>query len=132
MHFLTLVVAIAILGDYIDWSFFQIVGVIFTLIIIFDMEDKSKTIWKRVPWAFLTLVCMVLIHYFVNDSILEWIKLIFSVILLFVSFFSLINIFNLKPGDGSVLTVYMLMLIFSAPVGLYMLFNAFDVLGIMP
>ena len=115
---------------YLDWGVLQIIGVTFVVLFV-NVADEKGPVWRRTLWSLFALVLMVLAHFIMTDDIVYWIELIGSTLLFLISVGLVLELMNSKPGDGSVLTVYVLGLIICVPIAGLLLYKGLSGLGYM-
>jgi hypothetical protein len=113
---------------YLDWGVLQILGIGFLLTMAHEADEKGPA-WRRILWVIFAFSLLVLGHFIIDDTLFYWGALLLSGLLFFISIAMLFNLFNSKPGDGSVLTVYFLGLIILFPVGVWVLYVGLEGLG---
>ena len=113
---------------YLDWSIFQIIGVVFLLAMV-NTADEAGPVWRRTLLVALTFSLLVAGHFVVSDNIMYWGALLLSCALFIISFYSLYYLFNAERGAGSTLTVAFLGMIFTFPIAVYVLYLALSGLG---
>jgi len=114
---------------YLDWSILQIIGVSFLLIAADSAVDKKAT-WVRYLAVVTAFGVLVLGHFYIDDSWMNWGTLVISGILFIAAISALFGLINSKRGDGSVLTVMFLVFIISLPLAIYTLYSGLTGLGI--
>jgi len=104
-------------GSYLilDWGILQIIGAIFVMTMVFSIDEKSP-LWRRWTWSLLSFDVMVLAHFFIEDSILNWGLVLLSVVLIVIILFILAGMLDYKLGDGSTITFYFLALVIVIPI----------------
>ncbi len=113
---------------YLDWSIWQIFGVLFVVSFAYIADEEGPK-WRQTLWAVLAFSLMVLAHFVVSDNILYWGELLLSAIFFLIAISALLALMNSKPGDGSVLTAYFLGLILCVPLGFLFLYQGLVGLG---
>lgn len=113
---------------YLNWGIMQILGVAFILITV-NAAVENKPAWQKNLLVIVVFSLMVLGHFVINDNIMNWGALLLSAVLLLICILLISGIYKLKPGDGSVLTAYVLGLIIFFPIAIYTLYQGMQGLG---
>ncbi|NPA73034.1 MAG: hypothetical protein GXO35_09435 [Gammaproteobacteria bacterium] len=115
---------------YLDWGFLQILGASFLGMMAYQ-ADQNGPVWRRLVWTLLTLALLVAGHFSLSDTVFYWGELVIALFLLLLAVSMVFSIMNHQPGDGSVLTIYALMLVFSLPLGAILLYKSLNGLGFL-
>ena len=113
---------------YLDWGILQILGVAFVLLTVATIDENGPA-WRRGLFVALTFSILVLGHFVVDDNLMSWGALILASVLFFICITFISEIFKFKPGDGSVLTAYVLGLIIIFPIAIFFLYQGMTGLG---
>lgn len=113
---------------YLDWSFLQIMGVIFVLVAV-DTADETGPVWRKRLLVGFAFSLMVLAHFVVADGVMYLGALIASCVLFMISIYSLVYLFNAEGGAGSTLTFAFISFIFFFPIAIYVLYIGMSGLG---
>ncbi|MDF1880437.1 hypothetical protein JHD50_03815 [Sulfurimonas sp. MAG313] len=112
------------------WNFLKVVGVALIIGISFVMAEDIQSKSKRVAVSLTIMGALIGIIFFFNDNVVAWLKLIFSVLLLFDGLASLHDLLSAKPGSGSALTAYFVGTVVFLPLGFYLLSSSLKTLGL--
>lgn len=117
-------------GSYfiLDWGFLQILGAIIVMMVAFEIDEKGP-IWRRWMWSLFSYDVMILGHFFIDDSVMNWGLVLLSVLLIFIIVMILVGIKDYKTGDGSTITVYVLGLIIVVPITAVVIYKSLGSFG---
>ena len=117
-------------GSYfiLDWGFLQIFGAIIVMMVAFESDEKGP-VWRRWMWSLFSYDVMILGHFFIDDSVMNWALVLFSVLLIFIIVMILVGIKDYKTGDGSTITVYVLGLLIVVPITAFVIYKSLGSFG---
>lgn len=105
---------------YLDWGILQIIGVIFVLTFVYEMDEKGPK-WRQILWTIAAFGVMVVAHFFMADNVVYWIEIAGSVLLFLIAITLFFSISTAGSGAGSVVTFYFLGIVFCVPIAIYLM-----------
>ncbi len=123
LNYLAFIAVAVLCYIYLDWGILQLLGVTFLVSAPFSAFEKLSTA-SRLLLSAIIFGLLVAAHFYLNDSIFYASGLLLSAVLYLVAIGCLLGLINHKPGDGSLLTLYFLCIVFTTPLATYVLYTS--------